>query len=756
MLSSITPRRRLNEYSLSTFVLIILVAYSYARVFEFPYIGFDFNPRDGTVTEIFSDMNESQALRPNDRLLQVDAVRWEDYRMNIRQPLFGNVRPGDTITLLVQRGDQEVTVFWEIPHPNAAEIADRFSTIWLPYIFWIAGTATLFHMRPKDLRWRLLIAFNYLTALWLVVGLASFGSTWNSAIFMRALVWLCVPVYIHLHWVFPRPLGRIPMPFLWGIYLVGAVLAGLEWFQLVPPTAYIYGFALALVGSVVLLFVHSIAQPDQRRDLRVLAIAGGIIILPTVVIGTVAANLLDIPLWFGWGALLSLPALPGAYFYLIHRRQLGGLELRANRVITLYIFLILLFVVSTLVVLAVNLWIKDRGVLISIELALALLAGLGIAITYNRFQRWVERHVLGMPLAPTHLLETYSSRITTSLNAESLVFLLRDEILPSLLVRQSALLWLKEDHLFTPLYLKGVGENQLPILADIPALIEQPGKYRSLSTASYDPNPHHWIRLVLPLTLGEKLIGFWLLGRRDPDDWYSQGDILVLQSIANQTAIALVNIAQAERLHALYRANMDRQEVERARLARGIHDTVLNHLALLATSPDGPDTSKEFQEGYQKIVTYLREVIQDLRPAMLAYGLRPALEELADELSERGNDSSEIRLDIPQSEARYNSHVEQHLFRIVQQACENAIHHAQAKTIRIQGYLEQAHLSISVIDDGAGFAGNSLTLDQLLIQKHYGLVGMHERAALIGAELKIDSAPGVGTQVSVNWSSDKS
>jgi signal transduction histidine kinase len=127
---------------------------------------------------------------------------------------------------------------------------------------------------------------------------------------------------------------------------------------------------------------------------------------------------------------------------------------------------------------------------------------------------------------------------------------------------------------------------------------------------------------------------------------------------------------------------------------------------------------------------------------------------LADAISERENDAVEIQLDIPQSEARYDSHVEQHLFRIVQQACENAIQHARAKTIRIQGYLDQAHLSISVIDDGAGFAGNSLTLDQLLIQQHYGMVGMYERAALIGAELKIDSAPGAGTQVRVYWTSD--
>jgi signal transduction histidine kinase len=748
------PLRKLLEYGLPSFVFLILAIYSYALVFKIPYIGLDFNPGDGRVIEIFAQEKASQVLQPGDRLIQVGAISWETYNKDKRQPLFNRVQSGEAVTLRVLRNGREISVRWVIPGPNPAEIVDRLTSLWLPYIFWITGTAVLFLVRPKDLCWRLMFLFNYLTALWLVAGLVSVAALWQSAIIMRALIWLSLPVYLHLHWEFPRPLGRIPVPLLWVFYLVAAVLAGLEWFQIIPPTTYIYGFALALGGSLVLLIGHAIIQPDQRRDLRVLAIAASMIILPTIVIGTIAARLLGISLWLGWGALLGLPALPGAYFYLIYRRQLGGLELRANRVITLYIFLILLFIASTLVVLAENLWIKDRGVLISIELALALLAGLVIATTYNRFQRWVERFVLGMPLAPTHLLETYSSRITTSLNAESLIFLLRDEILPSLLVRQSALLWLKEGHLFTPLYLKGVDENQLPTVADIPALVEQPGKYRSLSAASHDPILHHWIRLVLPLRVGEKLIGLWLLGRRDPDDWYSQRDILVLQSIANQTAIALVNIAQAERLHALYQANMDRQEVERARLARGIHDTVLNHLALLATSPDGPDSTQASREGYQKIVTYLREVIHNLRPAMLAYGLRPALEELADEISERENGAVEIQLDIPQSEARYDSHVEQHLFRIVQQACENAIQHARAKTIRIQGYLDQAHLSISVIDDGAGFAGNSLTLDQLLIQQHYGMVGMYERAALIGAELKIDSAPGAGTQVRVYWTSD--
>jgi len=747
--------RPLIEYVIPTFVFIILTVYSYAKVLEIPYIGFDFNPRSGKVIEIFTRDTASQVLQTDDRLVQVDEVHWETFNKNKRQPLFNRVRPGDAVNIRVFRNGQEISLRWVIPGPSLAEIIDRLSTLWLPYLFWVAGTATLFHIRPRDIRWRLLIAFHYLTALWLMTGLVSSGAIWQSAILLRALIWLCVPVYLHLHWVFPRRLGRIPPPVWLFLYLLAGVMAGLEWFQVIPPSSYSYGVALGFGGSLALLVAHAISQPEQRGDLKVLGVAAGVIIIPTLVIGAGVASMLNNTLWFGWGALLSLPAFPGSYFYVIYRRQLGGLELRANRIISLYIFLVLLFIVSTLVVFGLNVWDIDPGVIIAIEVALTLLAGVAIATYYSNFQRWVEKAVLGIPLPPSHLVETYSTRITTSLNPDSLVHLLRDEILPSLLVRQSALLWLKENGSFSSLYVDGVDENQLPSVSDSITLVEKSGEYLFFSNSADNNEFYPWIRLILSLRIEENLIGFWLLGRRDPDDWYDQRVISVLQSIANQTAIALVNITQAERLRALYRANIDRQENERARLARIIHDNVLNNLALLTLSQDRQDQMQQIQESFQKIGDDLREIIQNLRPALLSYGLRPALDELVEELSERTEDSLSIHLDIPPTGVRYDAHFEQHMYRIIQQACENAIRHARAKTILVQGNLKQTRALVSVVDDGIGFPdGKVPSLNQLLMDRHFGLVGMYERAALIGAELKIHSAPGEYTKITVNWELD--
>jgi len=65
--------------------------------------------------------------------------------------------------------------------------------------------------------------------------------------------------------------------------------------------------------------------------------------------------------------------------------------------------------------------------------------------------------------------------------------------------------------------------------------------------------PYPWVRLMLPLKVGEDVLGFWLFGRRDPDDFYSQEELPILKSLADQAAIALSNILQTERLMPLIR-----------------------------------------------------------------------------------------------------------------------------------------------------------------------------------------------------------
>lgn len=745
------PTHLLINYVLPGVVFLVLTLYTYAKVFVIPYLGFDINPSDWKVIGVWSANPAGQVLQIGDRILQIGNVDMETYRSDVRQPLIEGGRPGDIITLRVQRGDQELTIAWELPAASTNELLDRLNTIWLPYIFWIAGTGTIFLVRPRDLRWRLLAASYYLTALWLIFGLLSAWATWESSILLRVLIWFCVPVYLHLHWVFPRSLGRLPGPLIWGAYLGAAGLAVLEWFQMVPPSTFFLGFILAIGGSLLLLLIHAFLQPDQRRDLKLLGAVALFIVLPTIIVGTFAADRMGVPLWSGWGALLSLPAIPGAYFYVIYRRQMGGLELRANRIISLYIFLALMFVIAVPVAYSVNTFIDVPGTRISLGVATALLGGLGVVLFYPNFERLIERRLLGIPIPPTYLVEAYAARITTSLDTASLSGLLRDEVLPSLLIHQSALLQISENGSIFPLYTEEIAAEGLPDASEIPRLVERSGQVL-FPSESGENSIRPWIRVVLPLEVGGKLVCVWLLGRKDPDDFYSQAEIAVLKAIANQTAIALVNISHAERLRTLYQTNIERQEQERSRLALGLHDDVLNRLHAMMISQDNLDRSPEYREHFDLITDYLREMISELRPSMLTYGLRLALEEYTDHLASRAPDGMEIVLSISAEDVRYSPKVEEHLFRIVQQACENALRHANARSIQVRGILEPGGLSLSIEDDGKGFQDvERLDLNELLRQGHYGLVGMHERAALIDAVLEIESAPGGGTKVRVAW-----
>jgi two-component system NarL family sensor kinase len=254
----------------------------------------------------------------------------------------------------------------------------------------------------------------------------------------------------------------------------------------------------------------------------------------------------------------------------------------------------------------------------------------------------------------------------------------------------------------------------------------------------------------MPVEFDGKLIGLWLLGRHDPDDHYSQAEIQLLQTLSHYIAIALGHLRQTQRLHALIQSNVSRHETERARLARDLHDQVLNGLAALTIGAG--NTSPQLQQALQAYMERLRQMIGELRPPVLDYGLSTGLEGLADELADRAAGSPIVLINVWSDHARYTEEVQQQTYRIVQQAGENALRHAHATTLRIDGRLDQDLIDLTVEDDGIGFpAGERMDMSGLLGQGRYGLAGMLERAALIGAEVRIQSAPGSGTRVRVVW-----
>jgi signal transduction histidine kinase len=198
----------------------------------------------------------------------------------------------------------------------------------------------------------------------------------------------------------------------------------------------------------------------------------------------------------------------------------------------------------------------------------------------------------------------------------------------------------------------------------------------------------------------------------------------------------------------------DREQYHKE-LARNLHDNVLSYLSVLSPNRRPELDPETMRDNYQHVVDRLRATIFSLRPPMMEYGLPMAIEDYLDGFDNRIDDKNfQISLDIPKSEVRFDNATETHIFRIVQQALENAIEHANATQITIRGEIVEDHVNISIEDNGIGiFDGNAaqIDLEKYQSQKKFGLVGMIERATLIGGVLTIKANNSGGTIINISW-----
>jgi signal transduction histidine kinase len=207
------------------------------------------------------------------------------------------------------------------------------------------------------------------------------------------------------------------------------------------------------------------------------------------------------------------------------------------------------------------------------------------------------------------------------------------------------------------------------------------------------------------------------------------------------------------------------RELERARWARELHDETVQDLGALRLLLAGTRDQGDAQDLRRAVdaaighvdrdVEALRHLITALRPAVLDdLGLVAALQALARRASAVEGLTVETEIALGVDAARVDPEIESAIYRIVQEAVTNAAKHSGANHAVLGLRVEGERLTASVRDDGAGFSVNdarSADADRIAGPAHgVGLVGMQERAELVGAELQIRSQPGSGTTVSVS------
>ena len=455
----------------------------------------------------------------------------------------------------------------------------------------------------------------------------------------------------------------------------------------------------------------------------------------------------------GFGILLIMPALANDQVDLFNSTPYS-LRLSANRTAAFINFLLFLTPMLLLTLLILPAGVPQSFTSVISYVAVNLFFVGGSILVYQKYKEFFERVVLGMKHPPEELIRNYAHRITTSLDSNSLADLLKTEVLPSLLIRESALFYFTGHSTVKKLFSTGIRSEYQNTIDFLSTSFSLP--IRELQKIIIDKYP--WVRYSLPLQIESDVLGVWLFGRKDPDDIYDQELIKDLESLGNQTTLALLNIRQGALLQALYKSNVDRQESQKASVARDLHDVLLPSIGYLVELQSNNCDTLEFEDAVQRVNNMVREIMSGMRPSSLDMGLHIALEELADEPEAQIGGKVNIHSDIntPAEPINYDKDVELHLYRMVQQACRNALEHAQANAIHIRGTLSEESIDLAVEDDGIGFEfefDGLPDLGLLIINHHFGLANIVERARIIHADVTISSRPNKGTSIHFYWPS---
>lgn len=276
------------------------------------------------------------------------------------------------------------------------------------------------------------------------------------------------------------------------------------------------------------------------------------------------------------------------------------------------------------------------------------------------------------------------------------------------------------------------------------------------------------LRIVgLPLRLGQAVQGCLLACAPPPRPPFGAQDISLISAVAGQLSTALQNATLYQQAHErdelrgeLLRRVVVAQEQERQRIARELHDGPGQSLTALGlglaaagewlkqTPAQAAQQLGELKELNTASLQELHDIIADLRPAVLDdLGLVAALRSQVQLLERR----AQVRatFNMQGTRRRLPPEIETVVFRIAQEALTNIARHAQARTAGVQLTLGETALELVVQDDGRGFEPDQALGGSPQQRRAWGLLGMQERASLVGGRCEIHARPQAGTTIQV-------
>lgn len=345
--------------------------------------------------------------------------------------------------------------------------------------------------------------------------------------------------------------------------------------------------------------------------------------------------------------------------------------------------------------------------------------------------------VLATTIIPGDVASLATKNLPARLGVSGAVLLVLDDLDASLISLSNAKFVVSKEH---PVWIQACRVNG-------PAMVREAASCKDLDVAAP--------ALVLPLRVGGRLVGVYVLGARQPGVEYTREELAQLMMLAHHLAVAVENGRALRKIDELSQRALTEVE-ERNRLAREIHDTIAQGLTAASLQLDvveatltiNPARAAKATERAQSIVrsslAEARRSVLELRAPLLGTESLPvALTRLMNQAAADVGASGSFRLDGPYRVLP--ARIEHQFYRIAQEALHNAVKYSSARNLIVNLHIQAHRVSLTISDDGAGFDTSLSTRGNE--RGGFGLTGMGERARLLGGQLRVISEPGQGTMV---------
>ncbi|MCL4559874.1 MAG: ATP-binding protein [Chloroflexi bacterium] len=762
-------------FTFLTLLLILFYNISYYVFVPVTGVWLDFDDQSLN-TAVIAKLNpggpgEKAGLRVGDIVKTIDGREIKNLNIPIHQPK----RPGDIEVYVVRRGQQTLTIPLQVGSysDHLGYLVDIIPVELLSLLIYSLGLIILFFSRPVDVRARLV------AIVWVLAGVAitTTGPGYTSAAWLApewTMLTFSASIFIttaaHLYFPVPSFSNRTRNSIVWILFGLSLILAisylaqqiFMAIHQQYPRTtitaeAINIPFYLSCLFSIGLLLKNRFFIKDKEIKRQT-----GIIFLGTL-IGFLPFFLVsELPnLLFGRNSpfilipsnisILFMILVPISYGYVIYQRKLLKIDFIINRAIVLFLMTLGILFTSMIILSLISIPFNLPSQVAVVGSFLCVLITLPSATVQKKLQMQVDRILYGSYYDYTSVTSGISNRLAQTIDRPAFIKLLLHDLPTEMKVEKCALLLLADNEL----ELQEAGEIAFSItlsdeICQILSADQRPVRAQYIwnqvgSETSERWEPFHWAQIFVPIFYHDTLYGILILGDRTVGDIYSTQDLQIVSTVGQQAALSIANIILVEALRGLTQQLVRSDEEQRKKVARDLHDSVLQNLFFVKQRLTQSDP--EVSALVDRAITMLRQTIKAQRPSLLDQGLIIALNDLVNDMKELSGDrllfhwrnslSGEIKLPDEQATSVY---------RIVQESLFNVLKHSQADQVIVTARKDEGFLELTIEDDGIGISSKGQgQVDGV----HFGFLNMNERATMIGAKLNITSEPGNGTTVSV-------